>query len=159
MSLRINAPIGAKVIICDPTSTGNIDYELPVGEAVNDVHLKGESYSQSEIDSGVNLIEEVIPLELLNDWVTYGYHFGLPTFTKKDGIVYVSGLIRYGTGTIGENIAILPVGYRPEKVLILPTVSNNDFGLAYILGGGEIQFKGGSTNWFSMVFNFKAKID
>ncbi len=53
-------------------------------------------------------------LALENLWVNFGAPYQDAKYAKSaEGVVYLRGLIKDGTGTAGTRIATLPVGFRP----------------------------------------------
>lgn len=56
--------------------------------------------------------------DLLNNIINYGTEYQVARFRKKNGVVYVEGLVKGGTNANQRHIFILPVGYRPTKRLV-----------------------------------------
>lgn len=95
---------------------------------------------------------------LLNGWVNYDNDYFPARYRKtSDGVVHVQGLVRAGTGSL-SSIFVLPVGYRPNRRLLIATATDPDGALGRIdvLSTGEfIAFKY-SPGWFSMASSFFA---
>ncbi len=82
-------------------------------------------------------------LSLQNSWVTYSSTFNTPQYTKSaDGIVTVKGLIKSGATANGTIIANLPVGYRPDKKLILSSNANSHHARIDVAPNGNITIEG-----------------
>jgi len=90
---------------------------------------------------------------LLNDIENYSIgSYGNAKYRKKDGIVSIQGLVRNGTPTgANTDIFILPVGYRPDKALILNTlVSGNTIVRLDVLPSGQVRCYNYNTSWTSI---------
>ncbi|MDL1163629.1 hypothetical protein P0100_21690 [Yersinia pestis] len=62
---------------------------------------------------------------LLNGWVNFSTdYYGAGYLKTSDGLVCFRGVIR--NGTVGQNIFILPPGFRPSRTLILDAISHNN---------------------------------
>lgn len=61
---------------------------------------------------------------LQNGWENYGSSYATAAYMKKNGIVYLKGLIRYGTITSGTQLFVLPVGFRPAEFRIFPSITD-----------------------------------
>jgi hypothetical protein len=62
---------------------------------------------------------------LLNGWVNFSTdYYGAGYVKTSDGLVFFRGIIR--NGPVGQNIFILPPGFRPSKTLILDAISHNN---------------------------------
>lgn len=88
------------------------------------------------------------PYNLSNGWTWYNSPgYGIPQYTKQDGIVTVKGLIKNGTNTNGTVIANLPVGYRPIKKMIFPALGaasgNGGHTRLDVATNGNITIEGG----------------
>lgn len=61
---------------------------------------------------------------LTNSWVNYGAPYALAGYMRKNGIVYLQGLVKLGAVT-GVPIFTLPPGFRPAGALIVDGILNN----------------------------------
>lgn len=52
---------------------------------------------------------------LLNGWIPYGAGYTTPAYRRKNGIVYLRGLIRSGTVGSSTPFFVLPSGFRPPS--------------------------------------------
>lgn len=60
----------------------------------------------------------------LNGWVDYDEPtFGTFAYRRLGGVVYTRGVIKSGATTSNILLAVLPSGFRPEAVIIMPMVS------------------------------------
>lgn len=88
-------------------------------------------------------------LTLLNDWVDYGpSHASAGYRVDALGQVHLRGHIKDG---VDDNIAVLPVGFRPQKILHFPAVTyNNDVARVLAKASGEIEAIGYDNTWLSL---------
>jgi hypothetical protein len=93
---------------------------------------------------------------LLNGWVNYGGTADTVGYYKDEfGIVHLKGFVK--SGTIGQAIFNLPVGYRPNARQYYSALSNGLFGYATIISDGTVQATSGSNVSFSLDgISFKA---
>lgn len=92
---------------------------------------------------------------LLNSWVNYGAPFDPCGYQRVGKVVYLRGLLK--NGTVGQNMFVLPNGYRPGSQLIIAVVTNsNVIGRMDILTNGGVQCNVGSNGWFSVCTSFIA---
>jgi hypothetical protein len=80
-----------------------------------------------------------------NSWVNFG---GAPEQVaqfRKDPFGHVSlrGLVK--SGTVGQTIFQLPVGYRPPAVIRIPVMSNAVASYGYVLADGSVGIAAGSN--------------
>jgi hypothetical protein len=62
---------------------------------------------------------------LLNGWVNFSTVYYEAGYTKtSNGWVHFRGIIR--NGVVGQNIFVLPAGFRPSKMVILGAISHNN---------------------------------
>ncbi|PJN56108.1 hypothetical protein PAEVO_28310 [Paenibacillus sp. GM2FR] len=62
---------------------------------------------------------------LLNGWVNFSTVYNEAGYTKtSNGWVHFRGIIR--NGAVGQNIFVLPAGFRPSKMVILGAISHNN---------------------------------
>jgi hypothetical protein len=86
---------------------------------------------------------------LLNAWVNFGGTNADAGYTKDDfGFVHLRGRIK--TGTLAQSAFILPVGFRPDKDLVIASVSNGAFGYLTIKSDGNVVIEAGSNTSFSL---------
>ena len=105
-----------------------------------------------------NSLANASPYTLYNNWTWYNSTgYGIPQYTKQDGIVTVKGLMKSGTTTNGTVIAILPEGYRPIRKMIFPalgaaTAGNGGHTRIDVSAAGEIKIEGGiaASNYLSL---------
>ena len=92
-------------------------------------------------------------LSYQNSWSDYNTGYNTGRYLKTtSGVVTLSGLIaRTGTPSVGETIAILPVGYRPSGTLIFGIATNpNVSGRVDVMSDGRIVYIYGSGTWLSI---------
>lgn len=91
-------------------------------------------------------------LSLQSSWVVYSTTYNSPQYTKSsDGIVTVRGLIKSGATANGTIIANLPIGYRPDKKLILSSNANSHHARVDVSPNGNITIEGGGdAAWLSL---------
>lgn len=78
----------------------------------------------------------------LNGWTNFAGGFAVAAFTKDDyGMVYLRGLIK--SGTIGQDIFILPSGFNPTSAVALGTTSND--GVNYLASYVRVSTSGAVT--------------
>lgn len=89
---------------------------------------------------------------LLNGIQNYGSTYQNARYRKKDGVVFIEGLVRFGTPTGSQtDIFILPSGYRPSKRIILNTIkSGNVMTRIDVLSSGHVKCYDYSTSWTSI---------
>jgi hypothetical protein len=80
-----------------------------------------------------------------NSWVNFG---GAPEQVaqfRKDPFGHVSlrGLVK--SGTVGQTVFQLPVGYRPPAVIRIPVISNAVASYGYVLADGSVGIAAGSN--------------
>jgi hypothetical protein len=85
----------------------------------------------------------------LNSWVNFGGSNAVAAYTKDPfGFVHLKGLV--ASGTIGQNIFILPAGYIPSEDLNFAVISNGAIGRCFIDHLGNVQANLGSNVYFSL---------
>lgn len=95
---------------------------------------------------------------LVNAWVNYS----TPTYAgaryrRKNGIVYVQGLVKSGTLNAAGGAFTLPVGFRPTAQLLFASVEGtNGHGRLDVLSSGVVQPVSGSNGFFSLNCYFPA---
>lgn len=86
---------------------------------------------------------------LLNSWVNHDPpNWESAGYRKRNGLVEARGLIK--NGTLGAAAYRLPVGYRPEKGMVVVCDSNGAHGRLDIYSNGNVIPISGSTAWFSV---------
>lgn len=84
-----------------------------------------------------------------NAWVAFGGGFGPPSYMRDMvGIVHLRGIAK--SGTVGTNIFILPVGFRPGFTEQFSVASNHAFGELTIYPTGAVVLATGSNVWASL---------
>lgn len=85
-----------------------------------------------------------------NSWVDYSVgFFGAGFRIDAAGTVHLRGLIK--SGTVNATVFTLPVGYRPDKELIMDAESNNAQGEVRIQTTGNVDVESPSSNaWVSL---------
>jgi hypothetical protein len=88
-----------------------------------------------------------IALTLLNSWVNYGGAHLPARYMRRDGIVYVQGLVK--NGTLNTHIATMPVGYRAGyDVVSQQTQGTGGAARIDVLQNGNIYPYGVSNNGY-----------
>ncbi|MEM6721738.1 MAG: hypothetical protein AAF611_20590 [Bacteroidota bacterium] len=89
---------------------------------------------------------------LLNGIQNYGNIYQFARYRKKDGVVFIEGLVRNGTPTGSQtDVFVLPSGYRPSRRIILNTIkSGNVMTRIDVLATGEVKCYDYSTVWTSI---------
>lgn len=112
-----------------------------------------DQYRLNEIVTEVNDLTEfnewqIVPLE--NGWTNYGGpHIPFAFFKDDNNVVYLRGLIRYGT--IGSvPCATLPVGFRPAYRVLAQGYTNSGDGRIDVLPDGRILMLGADSAWTSL---------
>jgi hypothetical protein len=75
---------------------------------------------------------------------------------KKDGIVYVEGVMK--TGTLNTAAFTLPVGFRPSGTLNFTQMANGAFARLAIGSTGAVNPVSGSNVWFAICVSFVAEL-
>ena len=90
---------------------------------------------------------------LLNGWVDYGVVYSPVSYSRKNNVVTIIGLVK--NGTIGLDIFTLPVGFRPPvQYLGATTTSPNVHGRLDVRTDGGVLPAVGSNVWFSVACSF-----
>ncbi|AXG72241.1 hypothetical protein KORDIASMS9_04509 [Kordia sp. SMS9] len=89
---------------------------------------------------------------LENGIQNYGSTYQFARYRKKDGVVFIEGLVRNGTPTGSQtDVFTLPSGYRPNRRIILNTImSGNVMTRIDVLATGEVRCYNYSTSWTSI---------
>lgn len=81
---------------------------------------------------------------LINSWVNFGGSSKAAGYWKdRNGTVRLEGMVK--SGTSGTVAFVLPVGFRPSGLLIMPVVSNDLFGFIQIATTGNVTLTGSTT--------------
>lgn len=95
---------------------------------------------------------------LMNNWQNSGGSDPIASYTVKDGIVHLRGLVKNGTTNIGTVIAELPNGVKPKTRHIYPTITSGaegyEMGRIFIETTGQIKFMNGGNNWVVLTTSF-----
>lgn len=90
-----------------------------------------------------------ITIPLANGWVAWNTStHGVPTATKINGVVVLSGLMKNGVTTPGTVIGTLPVGMRPAKNEFFSCCSQSLYGSISINALGQIMIDTCPSNAF-----------
>ncbi|MCP4712344.1 MAG: hypothetical protein GY869_27295 [Planctomycetes bacterium] len=86
----------------------------------------------------------------LNGWIDYGGGYNAAGYFKDSvGVVHLRGLVK--SGSVGQVIFTLPVGYRPAGRAIHPVMTYlNVMGRVDITASGEVILIYGSNAWVSL---------
>jgi hypothetical protein len=88
-------------------------------------------------------------LTLLNNWVNFDPTlYPAASYRMVGDMVQLRGLIK--SGTIGQNITNLPVGFRAQRIVHLPVASENAFGMVRISVNGDMNAVVGTNGWFDL---------
>jgi hypothetical protein len=137
-----------------------------------DIDIDGTVIVVQGINTQVSLDGICLPIgatwiaaTLTNGWLQYGSPYAPAGYWKNtDGVVYLRGVVKSGpvTGSAAKspgwtprsaaNAAIftLPVGYRPDKGLVIPVISNNTVGRIDINTDGTVVAAVGNNISFSL---------
>lgn len=86
---------------------------------------------------------------LLNGWVNYGSGFSNALFFKDGlGKVVIKGFIK--SGTLGQTIFTLPLGYRPLTYVFWPVITNTGVGQLNLNIDGTVVLQSGGNAWCSL---------
>ena len=90
---------------------------------------------------------------LANSWVNFDTNWQAARFIKDAaGVVHIEGLVK--SGTIGQVIFTLPVGYRPAKEFLISTNSNNAVARMDVYDDGTVVPADGSNVFYSIHVSF-----
>lgn len=90
-----------------------------------------------------------------NGWTNFGSSFQALRFRRRGRRVDIEGLVKSGaTGfTSAATVFTLPVGFRPQGMLLISTVANNAAARSDVSPGGEVRASSGSNAFFSLTFS------
>lgn len=92
------------------------------------------------------------PLSMTNGWVQYDTAFAPPRYRRKNGVVYLQGLIR--GGATGAGVGILPEGFRPNYALLMSNQNDLGAGRFDVWPDGNVIHRSGGTSYFSIDCSF-----
>lgn len=91
-----------------------------------------------------------------NSWVNFGGAIDTAAFVKDAaGIVHIKGAVK--SGTVGQAVFTLPVGYRPRSREIASVISNDAIGFMEVLPDGQVIASAGNNAWFTIHLAFVAE--
>lgn len=113
------------VIVCSSTTRPTIN--LSVGMRIFETDTKLEyNYNGTSWEIIGGVATAWTAPTLLNSWVNFGGTQQVAQYRKIGDIVYLRGLIRFGT--INLPAFTLPAGFRPPADLVFPSQDNNTMG-------------------------------
>lgn len=92
-------------------------------------------------------------LPLINNWLQYDTANFRAQYRRKNGVVYVKGLVKKTVGLVTEPVCTLPVGFRPASIHIFATTTSAATSPAqtYVRTTGSVEFgANGSGTWTSL---------
>lgn len=106
---------------------------------------------------GTTTDEAQVTPTLLNGWVDYNAATDLPAryYKGRNGRVYVSGVVKSGTTTVGTVFFNLPSGYRPAQSAIFPVYMDGGTGFIKVLATGDVTVTLASAVATALNFNFR----
>lgn len=130
------------------TSTGNVVAKGYAGSSnwysIHAIYPYGRA-------SGTTCTTQWCNLSFQNSWANYGGEFTTGQYTKtSDGVVSLKGLIRNGSTSYGNTIAVLPAGYRPTHQLMYNVRTNTGMGRMDIYPDGRLVYVSGTNPWYSL---------
>ena len=146
--MHISTGTGASFGFLSIDASSNILFRAPSSNSF--LSLQEMYYPAVARSTGSNCVINWCNLTMQNSWVTYGNTYSLPQYTKSaDGIVTIKGLIRGGAAS--TTIANLPVGYRPNGIILLNGVCVSAYCRIDVYPNGDIIGRAGvSGTWTSM---------
>ncbi len=87
---------------------------------------------------------------LLNGIINYSTTHQGARYRKKGGVVYIEGLVKGGTATGNVTVFKLPIGFRPNKRLLLNTNRANGIFRTDVASNGDIICHSYSSTWTSI---------
>lgn len=107
-------------------------------------------------------VEAPIDPTLSTGWNNFGSGYEEAQYWKDNAteMVHIQGLIQYPTGSpaSGNVIFTLPVGYRPEKTILITvgtanTSTSHTIGRCDILANGDVVYKDGDHKYYFQLNN------
>ena len=81
----------------------------------------------------------------LSGWINYGGSNFICGFRKIDNQVFIRGVIK--SGTVGQAVFTLPIGYRPPSVQRVPCVSGDAYAQINVTTTGDVKVQVGNNSW------------
>lgn len=130
------------------------EIEAPsTAETASENATRGKSDSKASISYGGSNETAWEPATLLNGWVDHSVpSFGVARYAKALGVVHIRGVV--SSGTVGT-VLTLPVGMRPDGVLVKSSVQNGSFVRINIETTGNVDVEGGLNTWVSIDMSFR----
>lgn len=94
---------------------------------------------------------------LQNSWVNYGGIHPNAGYRLKNGVVYIQGVIKSGTTTIGTVLFNIPAGYRPATDLIFSNNESDSFASISAQSNGDVIIRAGGNSYLSLQCSFIAE--
>lgn len=115
----------------------------------------GDKPTQSQfadlIDSFYNIDEDDSGWQvatLQNGFSNFGQNYAEARYRKKNGVLYIEGLIRNGNPSMV--IFNLPVGFRPSERLVFPVVANFNMRRVDVYPNGDVEAVTHHSTWMSL---------
>jgi hypothetical protein len=95
---------------------------------------------------------------LINGWLNFdATNWGVARYRRVNGIVYVRGLVK--SGTMGMNVFVLPVGFRPAiRFMVAQVEGTNSIGRLDMWPDGGIVPVIGNNGYFSITTSFPVDV-
>jgi hypothetical protein len=88
---------------------------------------------------------------LLNSWTSFSATYNDPAYARDSlGVVHLRGAAKGGVASPALALFVLPAGFRPNKDMIFPVVSNDLFGLVIVQANGNVLMTVGSGVYVSL---------
>jgi hypothetical protein len=109
--------------------TGN-GYHIPTnglshGSLTNKGSLTHDQLDDHVTSAGLHVSRSWAALTLQNAWVSAGADYGTPMAVNRSGAIQLQGDVVGGTYSNGVIIAIVPAGYRPQKLVVIANISSS----------------------------------
>lgn len=88
------------------------------------------------------------PAPLTNGFINYGAGWQIARFRRKNGVVYLEGLVK--NGSAGAPMFQLPPGFMPSDKLIFSTIGNNALARINIDSNGDVVAHIHNSQWMSL---------
>lgn len=89
--------------------------------------------------NNIHVQEDFIAPTLLNSWANYGDSYNSAGYMIDSlGLVHLRGRLRSGTVGPSSVIFVLPVGYRPSNIYILPVSATSSAGTCRVDAYGNV---------------------
>ena len=93
--------------------------------------------------------EERMDLDLINDWTNFGQSFSKAEAIKRNGMVYLVGMVKGGSATY--TITTLPHGWRPNKDRFFTVTHGSCTGIAIRIDANTGNVYANSNNWSAWI--------